>query len=54
MILCTDKNDTMVRYVLDENNEQIFASRYKLSLPDEYELAETIKNELASLKEGSE
>jgi len=33
LILCTDKNDAMVEYVLDEGNRNIFASRYKLELP---------------------
>lgn len=38
LILCTDKNDAMVEYVLDEGNERIFASRYKLELPPKEEL----------------
>lgn len=33
LILCTDKNDAMVEYVLDKGKERIFASRYKLELP---------------------
>ncbi|MDE0154393.1 MAG: PDDEXK nuclease domain-containing protein [Gammaproteobacteria bacterium] len=38
LILCTDKNDAIVEYVLDKGNERIFASRYKLELPPEEEL----------------
>ena len=38
LILCTDKNDAMVEYVLDEGKERIFASRYKLELPPKEEL----------------
>lgn len=38
LILCTDKNDAVVEYVLDKGNERIFASRYKLELPPEEEL----------------
>jgi predicted nuclease of restriction endonuclease-like (RecB) superfamily len=38
LILCTDKNDTMVEYVLDEGNERIFASRYQLELPSKEQL----------------
>lgn len=38
MILCTDKNDAVVEYVLDKGNERIFASRYKLELPPKEEL----------------
>ena len=33
MVLCTDKNDAMVKYVLEEDSRQIFASRYQLALP---------------------
>ena len=39
LILCTDKNDTVVRYTLGDNSRRIFASRYKLYLPDENLLA---------------
>ena len=38
LILCTDKNDAVVEYVLDKDNERIFASRYKLELPPKEEL----------------
>ena len=38
LILCTDKNDAVVEYVLDKSNERIFASRYKLELPPKEEL----------------
>jgi predicted nuclease of restriction endonuclease-like (RecB) superfamily len=38
LILCTDKNEAMVEYVLDVGQEQIFASRYKTTLPDRDEL----------------
>ena len=38
LILCTDKNDAVVEYVLGKGNERIFASRYKLELPPKEEL----------------
>ena len=38
LILCTNKNDAVVEYVLDKGNERIFASRYKLELPPKEEL----------------
>ncbi len=38
LILCTDKNDAVVEYVLDKGKERIFASRYKLELPPKEEL----------------
>jgi predicted nuclease of restriction endonuclease-like (RecB) superfamily len=46
LILCTDKNDIVVRYTLGEAARQIFASRYKLHLPTERELADEIRREL--------
>lgn len=49
IILCTDKNDAVVRYTLGAGNEQIFASRYKLYLPDEAELATEIRREIELL-----
>lgn len=38
LILCTNKNKTMVKYTLLENSKNIFASKYKLYLPTEEEL----------------
>jgi predicted nuclease of restriction endonuclease-like (RecB) superfamily len=49
LILCTDKNDAVVRFVLDEEDQSIFASRYKLHLPTEEELQAELKKEMASL-----
>lgn len=46
LILCTEKNDTMVQYVLEEKNEQIFASRYKTYLPSEEELRIELQREI--------
>lgn len=46
LILCTDKNDALVRYVLDEKNQQIFASRYQFHLPSEEALRAELKREL--------
>jgi hypothetical protein len=49
LILCTSKNDTVVRYVLGKDREKIFASRYRLILPTEDELAAEMRKELAAL-----
>jgi len=38
IILCRDKNETLVKITLPEDNEQIFASRYKTVLPSKEEL----------------
>ncbi|MCK5543867.1 MAG: DUF1016 family protein, partial [Desulfobulbaceae bacterium] len=45
IILCTDKSEAVVRYTLPEGNNQIFASRYKLYLPTEEELAAELVKE---------
>lgn len=50
LILCTDKNDALVRYVLPQADRQIFASRYQLHLPSEEELRAEIKRELERLE----
>ena len=38
LILCKDKSKSIVEYTLPENNEQIFASKYKTILPSKKEL----------------
>lgn len=38
LILCADKDETMVRYSMLHQHEQLFASRYKTYLPSEEEL----------------
>ncbi len=45
IVLCTDKSEAVVRYALPDGNTQIFASRYKLHLPTEEELAAEIQHE---------
>jgi hypothetical protein len=50
LILCTDKNDAVVRYTLGpEKARKIFASRYKLHLPSVAELKTELKRELRRL-----
>lgn len=47
LILCTDKNDAVVKYTLGASQqEKIFASRYKLHLPTEAELKAEMRREL--------
>jgi predicted nuclease of restriction endonuclease-like (RecB) superfamily len=51
LILCTDKNDAVVKYLLGpEQSKKIFTSRYKLHLPTEAELATELKRELKELR----
>ena len=50
LILCTDKNDAVVRYTLGpEQKQKIFASRYKLYLPTEAELKAELRREVRQL-----
>ena len=52
LILCSEKNDAVVRYVLADKNRQVFASRYQLHLPSEAELRAEIQREWGRI-EGS-
>ena len=50
LILCSDKNDAVVKYTLGEQQERnIFASRYQLHLPTEKQLQQELKRELRQL-----
>jgi len=46
LVLCSEKNDAVVRYVLADKSEQIFASRYQFALPSEADLRAEIRREL--------
>jgi predicted nuclease of restriction endonuclease-like (RecB) superfamily len=51
LVLCTDKNDAVVKYLLGpDQSRKIFTSRYKLHLPTEAELAMELKREALALK----
>jgi len=43
ILLCTDKNNTMVEYALPEDNTKILASKYQLYLPKKEELSKEFK-----------
>lgn len=45
IIICKDKNDTLVNMTLPEGNEQIFASRYMTILPSKEELKKIVESE---------
>ena len=49
LILCTDKNETAVRYTMSSGQQNIFTSRYQFHLPTEADLAAEIRRELADL-----
>ena len=42
ILLCADKNNTLVKYALPENNQTIMASKYQLYLPSEQQLLEKL------------
>lgn len=48
-MLCTDKNDTVVKFSLPENQKQVVASKYELILPTEKQLVQAIETELQKL-----
>ena len=43
IILCTDKDDTLVRYSVLSESQQLFASKYRLVLPSEEELRDELE-----------
>lgn len=45
IILCADKSDSVVKYTLPEDNNQIFASKFKLYMPTEEELKRELEKE---------
>ncbi len=44
ILLCADKNDTMVELVLPDNNNSILASKYQLYLPTKGQILKQIKD----------
>ena len=49
IILCSDKDASVVRYSVLHENEQLFATKYKLILPSEEELRRELDRERARL-----
>lgn len=54
MILCTEKDETIVKYSVLAENEQLFASKYRLYLPKEEELQKLIEADRVILELNSE
>ncbi len=50
LILCSEKNDTIVKYSVLNENKRMFASRYKLYLPTEEELARELRYEIELIR----
>ena len=51
LVLCTEKNDEMAKYMLGDKVKQIFASTYQFHLPTEEELEIELKRELVAIKD---
>ena len=44
ILLSTDKNETIVKYTLPEDNKTIFSSEFRLTIPSEKEFIDVIEN----------
>jgi predicted nuclease of restriction endonuclease-like (RecB) superfamily len=53
LLLCTEKNDAVVRYILGEENEQIFAAKYQLALPTKEQLEAELRKERLLIEENA-
>lgn len=51
IILCANKDETVVRYSVLHGNEKLFATKYKLILPSEAELREELRRELEGFRQ---
>ena len=54
IVLCSDKNDAMVRITLPEGETRLHAKRYSLYLPSEEELAAELERERAAVEREAE
>jgi predicted nuclease of restriction endonuclease-like (RecB) superfamily len=50
MILCTEKDETIVKYSVLAENEKLFASKYRLYLPKEEELKQLIETDRVAIE----
>jgi len=50
IILCTEKDETVVKYSVMSENEKLFASKYRTYLPDEIELKQLIEADRLKLE----
>nr|WP_276315826.1 PDDEXK nuclease domain-containing protein [Parashewanella hymeniacidonis] len=52
LILCTEKNNTVAKYSVLNESQQLFASKYLTELPSEKELQEQLEKNKQRLLEG--
>ncbi|MDO4962492.1 MAG: PDDEXK nuclease domain-containing protein [bacterium] len=50
ILLSTDKNETIVKYTLPEDNQTIFSSEFRLTIPTEEEFINVIESEKKNLE----
>ena len=50
ILLSTDKNETIVKYTLPEDNKTIFSSEFRLTIPTEKEFIDIIENEKKNIE----
>lgn len=51
IVLCSEKNETMVKYSILNENDYLFASKYKLYIPTEEELKKEIERERFNIEQ---
>lgn len=54
ILLCTDKNDAMVKITLPKDNKTIIASKYQLYLPTEQQLIDEVMKEVDKISKDKE
>lgn len=53
LVLCADKSDATVKYIMTEDNKQVLASRYMTYIPSEEEIKRELKiDEFQKYKDG--
>ncbi len=53
IVLCADKSDATVKYIMTEDNKQVLASRYMTYIPSEEEIKRELKiDEFQKYKDG--
>ena len=50
ILLSTDKNETIVKYTLPEDNKTIFSSEFRLTIPSEKEFIDIIENKKKNMQ----
>ena len=51
ILLCTDKNQTLIKYALAGMDNDLFVSKYQLALPDEEAMRDFLNDHLDEIEE---